>query len=186
MLKLSATTLFAAVCFAQAATAGELPLFSRDDFGGRQITLLGNAPNLSERGFNDRASSMIVGSGRWEVCENIDFGGRCAVVEPGEYPTVERFGNRISSVRELKTQGRGVELFSRARFGGESLPFGHDIKDLGEFSFNDRAGSLVVHTGTWKFCQDVRYRGRCVIMRPGRYEHLRLLDNQISSVKRVR
>lgn len=179
-------SLLAILCVAQTASAGELTLFSRPDFSGRPVTLVGNAPSLSERGFNDRASSMIVRSGRWELCEDVDFGGRCAVVEPGEYPNLDRFGDRISSVRELKRQGRGVELFSRAGFDGESLPFGHDIKHLDEFSFNDRAGSVIIHTGTWKFCQDARYRGRCVTLKPGRYEHLRGLDDQISSVKRVR
>lgn len=193
--------LLAALCFAPWAHAGELRLYSQPDFYGRPVTVSGNVANLSAFGFNDRASSMIVQSGRWELCEHVDFGGRCELVGPGEYRNLEQFNNRVSSVREIAGHGRGeqgrwehersdqnagVELFSGRRFHGRSLPLERDSRDLNEFSFNDRAGSVVVYEGSWTFCQDVRYKGRCVTLEPGRYEHLRGMDKQISSLRRVR
>jgi hypothetical protein len=198
--------LLAALCVAQWASAGELTLFPRPDFHGRPVTVAGHVANLSELGFNDRASSMIVRSGRWELCEHVNFGGRCVAIGPGEYRNMDHFNDRLSSVREIaddrrgdqgrrddrhgdrgrRDQAYGIELFSGKRFHGPSLPLERDSRDLNEFSFNDRAGSVVVYEGTWTFCQDVRYKGRCMTLEPGRYEHLRGMDNQISSLKRVR
>lgn len=208
--------LFAALCLSSLARAGELTLFTDVEFRGRPVTLVGSTPNLFDRGFNDRASSMIVQSGRWELCEHVNFGGRCVAVGPGEYRNMDQFSDRVSSVRELVDPGRGypgqweqgrhdqdrgeygqryderrdqggnIELFSDARFRGERLQLDRDSRDLNEFAFNDRAASIVVHSGTWTLCQDVRYRGQCITLEPGRYRHLRGMDYQISSIKRVR
>src|SRR4051812_12119233 len=93
--------LFAALSFAQWAHAGEVTLFSHSEFRGRPVTIARSVANLSEVDFNDRASSMIVTSGRWEMCEHVNFGGRCVVVGPGEYRTMEQFNDRLSSLREV-------------------------------------------------------------------------------------
>jgi hypothetical protein len=88
-----------------AAFAGQLTLFSDGDFRGNQITLRGDAPNLRDIGFNDRASSMVIRSGTWQICEHKDFGGYCAEVGPGEYREMSRFNDRISSAREVSRGG---------------------------------------------------------------------------------
>jgi hypothetical protein len=90
-----------------AGQAGELTLFSRPDFGGHEVSLRGATPDLNQWDFNDRASSAVVRSGTWEVCEHADFGGRCMILERGEYPTLRRFDNLISSARELDRGNRG-------------------------------------------------------------------------------
>ncbi len=90
-----------------AASAGEMTLFSRDGFRGEELTIRDGARNLRDAGFNDRASSLIVHSGVWEVCEDKDFGGYCAVFERGEYPSLRNFNNSISSVRQIERGGRG-------------------------------------------------------------------------------
>ena len=93
--------------FAQAATAGELTLFTDSNFRGPRITVEREAYNLADMGFNDRASSMVVRSGVWQVCENKDFGGYCQEFGPGEYRELPRFNDRVSSVREISRGGRG-------------------------------------------------------------------------------
>jgi hypothetical protein len=90
------------------AAAGELSLYSEPDFRGPQVTVRGAAPNFVHLGFNDRASSVVVHSGAWEVCEHKDFGGRCTVLERGEYASLGRFNDLSSSVREVDRQ-RGRE-----------------------------------------------------------------------------
>ncbi|GGY84271.1 beta/gamma crystallin-related protein [Pseudoduganella plicata] len=97
-------TLVASTLLSQVANAGELTLFEHHGLRGNQVTLHGDAPNLRDGGFNDKASSLIVRSGTWEVCEHKDFGGYCALFRRGEYPDLERFNNNISSAREV--QGR--------------------------------------------------------------------------------
>lgn len=100
---LTAAFLLASTLLGQAATAGELQLFSREDFRGQRVVIAdGAANNFVDFGFNDRASSLVVRSGTWELCEHRDFQGQCAVFERGEYPDLRRFNNNFSSAREIE------------------------------------------------------------------------------------
>lgn len=103
------TLAFAAALLSQfaAAQAGEVTLYSRDNFRGEEVTIRDGARDLRDAGFNDRTSSLIVHSGVWEVCEHKDFGGYCAVFERGEHNDLRRFNNSISSLRQIERGGRG-------------------------------------------------------------------------------
>ncbi len=90
-----------------AAQAGELTLFTHSNFNGPALTLRGDAPDLVPANFNDRASSVVVRSGTWQLCEHAEFRGRCMVVERGEYPVLAGFNDMISSVREISGRGEG-------------------------------------------------------------------------------
>lgn len=95
--------LFAAIalCASFMAQAGEITLYTRANFGGPAIKLHETEPDLDKLGFNDRTSSVIVQSGRWQVCEHKQFKGRCKLLEKGEYAQLKDFNNMMSSVREL-------------------------------------------------------------------------------------
>ncbi|PHV17322.1 hypothetical protein CSQ90_08360 [Janthinobacterium sp. BJB303] len=84
------------------ALGGELTFYTRDDFVGRSLTVRNSSADLRERDFNDTVQSVRVRSGYWEVCEDVGFRGRCRTLEPGEYASLERMSNRISSVREVR------------------------------------------------------------------------------------
>jgi hypothetical protein len=99
------TAIILSTC-ALAAGAGELVLYSQPGFRGSEVLLQGGAANFRDIGFNDRASSMVVRSGTWEVCEHREFGGYCAIFERGEYPVLDRFNNSISSAREVPGRHR--------------------------------------------------------------------------------
>ena len=99
--------LLAACLFAAALpAAAQLTLYSREGFQGRSLTINGSEGNLERRGFNDRASSVIVTGNRYEVCEDSGFRGRCMVLRPGQYPSLGAMGmgNAISSVRAVGRQ----------------------------------------------------------------------------------
>lgn len=81
---------------------GELTFYTRDDFAGRSLTVRNGAADLRERDFNDTVQSVRVRSGYWEVCEDVHFRGRCRTLGPGDYASLERLSNRISSVREVR------------------------------------------------------------------------------------
>jgi uncharacterized protein YcfJ len=51
----------------------------------------------------------VVDRGRWEVCEDARFSGRCAILRRGSYPTLRDMGlnNSISSVRPFEGRGGG-------------------------------------------------------------------------------
>jgi len=191
------------------AAAGEISLFTDADYRGRPLTLREPVLNLEKVGFNDRASSAIVRSGTWEICEHKDFGGRCIVLGPGEYRMFDGFNDQASSVRELE-RGRGrdprhddggwgrrgsrdddrrgppVELFADRQFRGEGVILGSDVQSLRSRNFNDRAGSIIVREGEWQVCEHDDYRGRCAVYGPGRHPLPRGLDGMVSSVRRVR
>jgi len=106
MKRLFAAAAVLALC-SHAAFAGELTLFSDSDFRGARVTVQRDVPDLNRVGMNDRASSMVVRSGVWLVCEHRDFGGYCAEFGPGEYRGLPRFNDSISSVREVTRGGPG-------------------------------------------------------------------------------
>ena len=83
--------------------AAEITLYAREEFDGRSVSFDAGQRNLQREGFNDRASSAIVRGGRYEVCEDENFRGRCLVLRPGQYPSLAAMGmgDRISSVRAV-------------------------------------------------------------------------------------
>src|SRR5262249_43558743 len=82
----------------------QVTFYEYDGFRGKNFTLNWAIPNFDHYGYNDRASSAIVEHGQWQVCEDANFGGRCVVLKPGQYPSLAPFNmnNRISSVRPAK------------------------------------------------------------------------------------
>mgnify|MGYP000116620858 CR=1 FL=1 len=91
-----------AVAAATAATA-QITLYENDNFNGRSYRASYSVSNLNDSGFNDRASSVTVRNGRWQLCDNAFFRGSCVTLGPGEYPSLRAMGmnDRVSSVREL-------------------------------------------------------------------------------------
>ncbi len=82
---------------------GQVTFYENDNFRGRAFNTQGDVPDFRQFGFNDRASSVVVVGDRWEVCDDINFGGRCFVLRPGNYPSLGAMGlnDRVSSVRML-------------------------------------------------------------------------------------
>ncbi|MDE1148292.1 MAG: beta/gamma crystallin-related protein [Azospirillaceae bacterium] len=89
---------------AAGALAGEITLFSEPGFRGEALTIRDGVENLADMGrWNDRAKSMIVRSGDWEVCKNSGFRdckrvGRGTRI--GDLGSIGLF-NSISSAREI-------------------------------------------------------------------------------------
>lgn len=179
------------------ASAGEISLYENSGFGGHQITLRANAPSVSRVGFNDRTASIVVRSGRWELCSDDNFKGDCAIFAPGQYAALDgRFKNRVSSAREIETVGAApqpapaatsaVELFGQPEFRGRSVRIERDASNFRALDFNDRAASLIVRGGTWEMCTDAGFRGTCRTFAPGEYPNLGYgMAKSISSARAV-
>lgn len=84
--------------------AAQVTFYEGENFRGRAFTASAEIRNLERQGFNDRASSAIVDRGRWQVCEDRRFEGRCVVLRRGNYPSLASMGlgNSISSVRRIE------------------------------------------------------------------------------------
>ena len=93
----------AAVSFLATSAVAQLTFYEAEGFRGNAFPVNQTIPNLAPVGFNDRASSVVVERGRWQVCEDAGFRGRCVVLQPGQYPSLGPYdlNNRISSVRAV-------------------------------------------------------------------------------------
>ena len=91
---------FCGLAFAASAVA-QVSFYEGEGFRGRVFRTDRPVVNFERHGFNDRASSAIVERGRWEVCDDAGFRGRCIVLGRGRYESLAAMGldNRISSVR---------------------------------------------------------------------------------------
>lgn len=110
-LRRNALGLIASLGLAVPALA-QITLYEQPNFEGRSITATGRVSNLKASNFNDRASSAVVRSRRWEVCVDQRYGGRCRVLRPGQYASLEAMGldDRISSVRAVAPHAGDDEL----------------------------------------------------------------------------
>lgn len=82
----------------------QVTFYEHEGLRGRVFAANGTIDNFQRHGFNDRASSVIVDRGRWELCEDAYFGGQCVLLQPGQYPSLSAMGlnNRVSSVRRVR------------------------------------------------------------------------------------
>jgi hypothetical protein len=97
----------AGMVIATQATA-RVTFYEHDGFQGRSFTAERQIGNFERYGFNDRASSVVVLRGQWEVCDDAQFGGRCVVLRPGKYPSLAAMSlnDRVSSMRSVSGNAR--------------------------------------------------------------------------------
>lgn len=104
--KLKAALGAASLIVASQATA-QITFYEHEGFRGRPFSANRAVPNFIREGFNDRASSVIVERGSWEVCDDANFHGRCVILRTGNYDSLARLGlnDRVSSVRPTNARG---------------------------------------------------------------------------------
>jgi uncharacterized protein YcfJ len=190
------SALAASALIISAQAAADVTFYEREGFRGRSFTTDRPVGSLERFGFNDRASSAVVRGQPWEVCDAVRFGGKCAVLRPGRYPTLTAMGlnDRVSSTRDAGSAPPvadagtpQITFYEREDFRGRTFTTDKQVGNLERMGFNDRASSVVVLGDRWEVCEDARFGGRCRVLRPGRYPSLAAmgLDNSISSVRDV-
>jgi hypothetical protein len=100
--------LTAAALTLAAPAVAQITFYEHEGFRGSVHTTQGALDNFAGWDFNDRASSVVVDKGRWEVCEGVGFSGRCAVLRPGAYDRLSTMGlnDRLASVRPAQPSAR--------------------------------------------------------------------------------
>jgi uncharacterized protein YcfJ len=80
-----------------------------------------------------------------------------------------------------------VTFYEREGFEGRSFSTERPVRNFERYGFNDRASSVIVLHDRWEVCEDARFDGRCVVLRPGRYPSLAAmgLNDRVSSVRIV-
>jgi hypothetical protein len=98
------TKAIAFACSIAASVANaQIVLYEHDNFNGRTYRASYSVQNLDDSGFNDKASSVTVRGGKWQLCVDAYFRGSCVTLGPGEYPSLRAMGmnDKVSSAREL-------------------------------------------------------------------------------------
>jgi uncharacterized protein YcfJ len=93
------------------AMAQQITFYEHDGWRGRAMTSARAVNDFSRIGYNDRASSVVVTKGRWEVCDGVRFTGTCMVLRPGNYESLRGMGlnDRVSSARPVGNRSRYEE-----------------------------------------------------------------------------
>lgn len=105
IVKFAAIT--AALAFASQAHS-QVVFYQGNNYSGRSFSTQRQVPNFQQYGFNDRASSVVVLSERWEVCDDAKYRGRCILLRQGRYPSLAAMGlnDRVSSARSVGSRDR--------------------------------------------------------------------------------
>src|SRR5437764_4952628 len=121
MAKFFLKAAFAASALVLASQAmAQIVVYEREGFRGRSVAVNGEMRNVERRALGDTAASAVVEHGRWEVCEQPRFEGRCAVLRRGNYPDLRGTGLQwdIASVRPAR-EGRHYDYEPQASAGDD-------------------------------------------------------------------
>lgn len=96
-------------------------------------------------------------------------------------------GLAVATLAVAAQAGAQVTFHEREDFKGRTFTTERAVKNFQRFGFNDRASSVVVLRDRWEVCSDARFSGRCVVLRPGRYDSLAAmgLNDRASSARPV-
>ncbi|MFG5408294.1 beta/gamma crystallin-related protein [Piscinibacter sakaiensis] len=176
-----------------APAAERIRFFDGERFSGATFSTDQTLTQLQRHGFDDRASSVVVDGGTWELCSDARFGGRCVSFSPGEYPSLAAVGldRRVSSVRKVAAEAPvavdtpAVRFFESEYARGASFVADGALPNLERAGFGGRAASAEVRAGRWEVCEDPRWGGGCAILSPGRYPTVASmgLSDRVASVR---
>ena len=141
-------------------------------YRGRSITIRDSSENLRFQNFHDRAESVRVLSGSWDICSEPRF-QRCQTIDR-DVPQLSSLGmnKKLSSVRFAGWDSGGgggypptyperarLVLFESEGYRGRSITLDSASADLG--GFGGRARSVQVVSGVWLVCDRPGFSGRC-------------------------
>jgi hypothetical protein len=112
-------------------------LFEGEGFGGQSVMMEQTLPNFDQSGFNDRARSLIVFSGTWQLCSDAFFQGDCRNYGPGRYDSLGGTNGQTRSARPCR-RGRALvrsgskrrwrRTHSRRQLGGRRPDARRDVR----------------------------------------------------------
>ncbi len=156
-------------------TRGGIVLYDDPYFRGNSLPMRGPSENLRFQRFHDRAESVRVLSGRWELCAEPNF-RRCQIVDR-DIQNLSSLGlnKKLSSVRPVGFVPGGpgggggypppypetarLVLFEGPGYRGQSRTLDSATPILP--GFTGRARSAQVVRGTWLLCDGPRFSGQC-------------------------
>ena len=183
------------VTAAASSAAQEIVLYQSENFRGPEFRASDSVSDLARVGFNDRASSVTVRGGSWQLCSDSFYRGQCVTLGPGNYSSLGAMGlnNAVSSLREVGWNGGGgggggpiggsIVLFDSPGMTGRSYTLNGPMRNFEGTGFNDRAVSAVINSGTWQLCADADFQSSCEVLGPGRWPNLGSVTGRVSSAR---
>jgi hypothetical protein len=143
----------------------EITLFVGTGNSGRSQTFRSDQRNLSSYNFSDKAQSILINGGQWELCQDSRYRARCEVFSPGQYNLKALgWGTRISSLRQVRSGTDTITLYSKTNFKGYSRTYARKMDKLKNYGFINKTASLKITGGVWKVCTNSGMSGRCEIV----------------------
>ena len=194
MTVLLRSVILAAACGALSVRAGaqELPtapklvLYTQPSLGGDSRSILANFSNLEAIDFDNKARSVRVLAGSWEICEEKNF-KKCQQVNAnvmdlgtiglsGKISSIRLVHGTVSSVLSAAAgAGTGatavpaappppahITFFDKTGYRGGSLELDAPRGNLA--GLTARAESVKVTAGTWQLCTGMNYTGTCTTL----------------------
>jgi hypothetical protein len=140
----------------------DLVLFDQANYRGVPTSYNGVQTNIA-----DNARSITVSRGTWQICDGVNFTGRCVTVTQ-DIPDLRTYslGRTVRSIRPMgivlpNFPGPGnrdwfLVLYDQPDFRGAQTTFrGADA------SVNKRTRSATVSGGVWEVCDGPNFTGRC-------------------------
>jgi uncharacterized protein YcfJ len=95
-----------------AQALSQVTFYEREGYGGRSFTSARHVDNLQRSGFRAGAASAVVDGDRWEVCDAQRFAGRCVVLRPGRYRSLDAMGMN-APIASMRGVARSVQVDDR-------------------------------------------------------------------------
>ena len=90
---------------------------------------------------------------------------RCAIGSEPSWSGINADAQTYVVLDASATRSRHpVWLYEHSNFAGRTLRATGDVADLDSSGLNDATSSIFISFGTWQFCEDANYRGRCVTL----------------------
>jgi hypothetical protein len=167
-----------------ADTSSTIIVYNGANAGGDHMTFQAATPNLTSSGFNDRITSVFIVAGKWELCTDVNYKGKCVTLNQGLTNLDASVNNLVSSLRPAAAGKEGAAVLYLDKDGsGKSLRLTGEVKKLADFpGFNSAVSSLAIFKGNWEFCRKNDFKGNCITLGPGVY-NLTDFDNVIDSAR---
>ena len=100
-----------AVVKGEAHGTEQVVLYAAKDYQGPSHGLDKSQPDVRADALQAAATSVVIASGQWELCDGTYFRGQCVTLGPGKYPSLEAVGltHGVFSARRSAEEPRHAE-----------------------------------------------------------------------------
>lgn len=149
------------------AKAADIELYSSTSFAGDVVGFNGDVADLNAYGFSNRASSIRIRRGVWQVCSDANYRGNCMTLDRDVANlTSVGLNDSITSFRRSAGSGQNHEIivYSDTGYGGARQAFNGAVPDLQRYGLDNRISSLRLRGGAWEICDGRNYSGECEVV----------------------